>query len=69
MLSEQVQVSPCRPEFSAPPSGFAQRQVTFDSASSPVGPEEVEDDDDGADSVTASAADCSFVRLSKFFFD
>ena len=29
----------------------------------------MEDDDDDADSVTASAADHSFVRLSKFFSD
>ena len=64
-----MQISPGHPEFSAPPSGSAQRQVTFDSASSPVGSEEVEDDDDDADSVTASAADHSFVRLSKFIYD
>ena len=32
MLGEQVQLSPGHPEFSAPPSGSAQRQVTFDSA-------------------------------------
>ena len=32
MLGEQVQISPGHPEFSAPPSGSAQRQVTFDSA-------------------------------------
>ena len=63
VLGEQVQVSPCCPEFSAPLSGSAQRQVTFDSALSPVGSEEVEDDDDDADSVTASAVDHSFVRL------
>ena len=63
MLGEQVQVSLCYPEFSAPPSCSAQRQITFDSVSSPVGSEEVEDDDDDADSVTASAVDCSFVRL------
>ena len=64
MLGEQVQVSPGHPEFSAPPSGSAQRQVTFDSAS-----DEEEDDDDDADSVTASVADHSFVRLSKFIYD
>ena len=32
MLGEQVQISPGHLEFSAPPSGSAQRQVTFDSA-------------------------------------
>ena len=32
MLGEQVQISPGHPEFSAPPSGSAQRQVTVDSA-------------------------------------
>ena len=69
MLGEQVQASPCRPEFSAPPSGSAQQRVTFDSASSPVGSEEVEDDDDDADSVVASAVGHSFVRLSKFIYD
>ena len=69
VLGEQVQVSPCRPEFSATPLGSAQRQVTFDSASSPVGSEEVEDDDDDTDSVTASTVDHSFVRLSKFIYD
>ena len=68
VLGEQVQVSPCRPEFSAPPSGSAQLRVTFDSALSPVGLEEVEDDDD-ADSVTASTVDHSFVQLSKFIYD
>ena len=31
MLGEQVQVSPGHPEFSAPPSSSAQRQVTSDS--------------------------------------
>ena len=31
-LGGQVQLSPGYPEFSAPPSGSAQRQVTFDSA-------------------------------------
>ena len=67
VLGEQVQASPCVPEFSAPPSGTAQRRVTFDSASSPVGSEEVEDDD--ADSVAASAVDHSLVHLSKFIYD
>ena len=67
VLGEQVQVSLCRPEFSAPPSGSAQQRVTFDSTSSHVGSEEVEDDD--ADSVTALAVDHSFVRLSKFIYD
>ena len=32
MIGERVQLSPGHPEFSAPPSGSAQRQVTFDSA-------------------------------------
>ena len=32
MLGELVQVSPGHPEFSAPPSGSAQQQVTSDSA-------------------------------------
>ena len=32
VLGEQVQVSPCCLEFSAPPSGSAKRQLTFDSA-------------------------------------
>ena len=32
MLGEQVQISPDHPEFSSPPSGSAQRQVTSDSA-------------------------------------
>ena len=31
-LGEQVQLSPGHPEFSASPSGSAQRQATFDSA-------------------------------------
>ena len=44
--------------FSAPPSGSAQRQVTFDSALSPVGSEEMEDDNYDTDSVTASAVIC-----------
>ena len=69
MLGEQVQASLCRPEFSAPPSGSAQLRVTFDSASSPVGSEEVEDDDDDADSVVASAVDHSLVCLSKFIYE
>ena len=69
MLGEQVQISPGHLEFSAPTSGSAQRQVTFDLASSRVGSKEVEDDDNDADSVTASAADHSYVRLSKFIYD
>ena len=69
VLGEQVQVSQCRLEFSAPPSGSAQQQVTFDSAASHVRSEEVEDDEDDADSITASAVDHSFVRLSKFIYD
>ena len=64
-LGEQVQASLCRREFSAPPSGSAQQWATFDSASSPVGLEEVEDDDDDADSVAASAVDhlCAFIEI------
>ena len=63
MLGEQVQALPVRPEFSVPPSVTAQRQVTFDSASSPVVSEKVEHDD------AASAVDHSFVRLPKFLYD
>ena len=69
MLGEQVQASSCVPEVSAPPSGTAQRRVAFDSASSPVGSEEVEDDEADADSVAASAVDHSLVRLSKFIYE
>ena len=44
VLGESVQTPPV-PKVSAPPSGQAQRHVTFDAALSPVGSEEVEDDD------------------------
>ena len=66
-MGEQVQVSPCPPEFSAPPSGSAQRQITFDSASSHVGSKELEDDDNADDSVTASAVDHSLCDYQNSF--
>ena len=69
MLGEPVQAPLDVPEVSAPPSGQAQRRVTFDSALSPVGLEEVEDDDDDVGSIAASAVDHSLVRLSKFIYE
>ena len=62
-----MQLSPGHREFSAPPSGSAQRQVTLLClVSCRLGGGGKDDDD--ADSVTASAADHSFIRLSICFF-
>ena len=66
-VGEPMQAPLVVPEVSAPPSGQTQRRVTFDSASSTVGSEEVEDDDD--DSVVATHVDKSLIRLSKFIYD
>ena len=69
VVGEPVQAHPVVPEVSAHPSGQAQRRVTFDSASSPVGSEEVEDDDNDTDSVVATSVDHSLIHLSKFIYD